>query len=111
MKRFEKHIFVCENVRPEGHPLGCCSEKGSKELRQLFKDRLSHLGIKSDVCANAAGCLDACEFGMTVVIYPEQTWYGKVTPEDVEEIIENHIINNEPVKRLMIKDRRFNKDG
>ena len=110
MKRFEKHIFVCENVRPDGHPRGCCSEKGSKELRQLFKDRLSQLGINSEVRANASGCLDACEFGITVVIYPEQTWYGNVKPEDVEEIIQKNIINNEPVERLMIKDKRFNKD-
>lgn len=110
MKRFEKHIFVCENVRSDGHPRGCCSEKGSKELRQLFKDRLSQLGINSEVRANASGCLDACEFGITVVIYPEQTWYGNVKPEDVEEIIQKNIINNEPVERLMIKDKRFNKD-
>jgi len=110
MKRFEKHIFVCENVRPKSHPRGCCSDKGSKELRQLFKDRLKSRGLNSTVRANAAGCLDACEFGATVVIYPEQIWYGNVTENDVTEIIESHIINNKPVERLMIKDKRFNND-
>ena len=57
------------------------------------------------------GCLDACEHGVTVVIYPEQVWYGTVTKDDVEEISHKHIVNNQPVKRLMIKDKNFNKDG
>jgi len=110
MKRFDKHIFVCENVRPSGHPRGCCSEKGSRDLRQLFKSRLKSKGLNADVRANAAGCLDACEFGATVVVYPEQIWYGNVTLNDVDEIIESHILNNIPVERLMIKDKRFNND-
>jgi len=111
MKRFEKHIFICENKRPDGHPKGCCAEKGSLEVRELFKKRLKELGLNSSVRANAAGCLDACEFGITVLVYPEQIWYGGVTPNDVEEIIQSHIINNNPVERLKIKDMKFNKDA
>ncbi len=110
MKRFEKHIFVCENVRPTDHPRGCCSEKGSKELRQIFKKRLKELGLTTQVRANAAGCLDACEYGITVLVYPEQIWYGCVTEDDVKEIIQEHIIEDKPVERLMIKDKRFNRD-
>ena len=111
MKRFEKHIFICENVRPEGHPRGCCSEKGSLELRQQFKSRLKELGLNVHIRANASGCLDACEFGPTVVVYPEQTWYGGVKLEDVEEIIQEHLINNKPIERLMIKDPKYNRDA
>ena len=111
MKRFEKHIFVCENVRPADNPRGCCSDKGSKELRQLFKIRLKELGLKNKVRANAAGCLDACEYGASVVVYPEQVWYGGVTENDVEEIIHKHIIDGKPVERLFIRDKRFNKDA
>ncbi len=110
MKRFEKHIFVCENKRPEGDPRGCCLDKGSAGVRELFKKRLKELGLKSAVRANAAGCLDACEYGVTVVVYPEQIWYGGVTIDDVEEIIQSHILNNKPVERLFIKDKRFFKD-
>jgi len=110
MKRFEKHIFICENVRPAGHPRGCCSEKGSVELRQIFKKRLKELGLNAHVRANAAGCLDACEFGISIVVYPEQIWYGGVTETDVDEIIQKHIIENKPVKRLMINDKRFNRN-
>ena len=110
MKRFEKHIFFCENKRPEGHPKGCCQDKGSLEIRALFKRRLKELGLSPNVRANAAGCLDACEFGVTVLVYPEQIWYGGVKIEDVEEIIQSHIINNKPVERLFIQDKRFQKD-
>ena len=110
MKRFEKHIFVCENKRPDGHPKGCCQDKGGNEVRAQFKKRLKELGLSPNVRANAAGCLDACEFGVTVLIYPEQIWYGGVKPDDVEEIIQSHIINNKPVERLFIRDKRFNKD-
>ena len=88
MKRFEKHIFVSENKRPDGHPKGCCANKNSIEVRVLLKERLKELGLSSNIRSNAAGCLDACEHGATVVIYPGQTWYGNVTIGDVEEIIE-----------------------
>ncbi len=110
MKRFEKHIFVCENKRPKGHPKGCCQDKGSIEIRALFKKRLKELGLNPKVRANSSGCLDACEFGATVLVYPEQIWYGGVKLEDVEEIIQSHIINNKPVERLLIKEKRFWKD-
>lgn len=107
MPRFEKHIFICENKREPGHPRGCCNEKGSPEIKELFKKRLKELGLNSKVRANTSGCLDACEFGPSVVIYPEQIWYGGVTKNDVEEIIQSHVINNKPVERLFIKDKRF----
>lgn len=107
MPRFEKHIFICENKRPEDDPRGCCFNKGSAEVRELLKKRLKELGLNSKVRANVSGCLDACEFGVSVVVYPEQVWYGGVTINDVEEIIQSHIINNKPVERLIIKDKRF----
>jgi len=111
MKRFEKHIFICENKRPPDDPKGCCSDKGSPEIKAKFKQRIRELGLKSDVRVNTSGCLDACEFGVTVVVYPEQIWYGGVTLDDVEEILQSHIINNKPVERLFIKHPKFNKDA
>jgi (2Fe-2S) ferredoxin len=110
MKRFEKHIFICENKRSEGHPRGCCAEKNSPEIKELFKRRIKELGLNSIVRANSAGCLDACEHGVTVVVYPEQIWYGKVTVDEVEDIIQEHIIKNNPVERLKIIDEKFNRD-
>lgn len=110
MKRFEKHIFVCENKRPDDHPRGSCASKGSMEIREYFKQRLKELGLNLEVRVNGAGCLDACEFGVSIVIYPEQIWYGAVTKNDVEEIIQSHLVNNLPLERLKIKDKRFNRD-
>lgn len=109
MKRFDKHIFICENKRPDSHPRGCCADKNGSAVKELFKKRLKELGLNSVARANTSGCLDACEHGVTVVIYPEQIWYGNVTVNDVEEIIQCHVINSNPLERLMIKDEKFNR--
>jgi len=97
---FEHHIFVCTNRRPDGHPKGCCASKGSEEVRALFKAELDRRGIKTTVRANAAGCLDTCQFGISVVVYPEGVWYGHVTQDDVAAIIDEHIVGGRPVERL-----------
>ena len=107
MLRFKHHIFVCENVRPEDDPKGCCSAKGSAAVREAMKREIKQRGLRGIVRANQSGCLDACEFGPSVVIYPEGIWYGGVTPEDVPEIMESHIINGQPVERLKIRDPKF----
>ncbi|MDP9148084.1 MAG: (2Fe-2S) ferredoxin domain-containing protein [Acidobacteriota bacterium] len=107
MPKFQKHIFVCLNQREPGHPRGCCDPTGQGELQRLFKAKLAQRGIKM-VRANKSGCLDQCELGPTVVVYPEAVWYGRVTPEDVDEIIESHIVGGCPVARLVIPDAILN---
>lgn len=57
---------------------------------------------------NKSGCLDQCELGPTVVVYPEAIWYGHVSPEDVDEIIDSHIVGGQPVERLIIPDEQLN---
>ncbi len=108
MERYHKHIFICENRRKPDDPRGCCADKGSQEIRDQFKKRIKELGLSSRIRANGAGCLDACAFGPSIVVYPEQIWYGGVKLEDVEEIIQSHLINNRPVERLFIKNFRNN---
>ena len=110
MKRFEKHLFICENKRPNDNPKGCCFDRGSSAIREEFKKRIAELGLKAEIRASSSGCLDACEFGAAIVVYPEQIWYGGVKLEDVEEIIQIHLINNQPIKRLMITQSSYNKD-
>ncbi len=107
MSRFEKHVFICTNKREAGNPKGCCSTKGSEQVLEKFKTRVKELDLNRKVRINSAGCLDACSFGTAIVVYPEQIWYGGVKPEDVEEIIQEHLINNKPVDRLLIKDARY----
>jgi len=110
MKRYEKHLFVCENKRPEGHPKGCCAEKKAKEITQLLKKRLAELELTKNIRVNISGCLGACQFGPSIVVYPEQIWYGNVKAADVEEIIQSHLVNNIPVERLIIQDKNYHKD-
>ena len=104
MPHLEKHIFICTNRRDENNPKGSCAQKGSDAIRERFKKELHERGLKGRMRANAAGCLDQCEHGCTVVVYPEQVWYGQVTVEDVPEIIEKHLLGGTPVERLVIAD-------
>lgn len=97
---YRRHIFVCTNRRSDDHPKGSCAAKGSEEVRALFKEELEKLGLKGQVRANAAGCLDQCAFGVSVVVYPEGVWYSRVTPDDVREIVDQHIVGGRPVERL-----------
>lgn len=96
------HVFVCTNERPTGHLRGCCKSKGSEDLIPHFKQAIARAGLASEVRAQKAGCLDICEYGPSVVIYPEGIWYGPVKPQDVEEIVQSHLVQGTPVKRLLI---------
>lgn len=107
MSRYERHVFVCVNQRIADHPKGCCSAKGSTELRESLKLEITKAGLAGIVRVNNAGCLDACVFGPSMVIYPEGIWYGNVKPEDVPEIIERTILNGEVIQRLLINDPRY----
>jgi (2Fe-2S) ferredoxin len=102
IQKFIHHIFVCTNERKEGHPRGSCSQRNSEAVLKAFKKELIVQKLKGDARAQSAGCLDACEQGVVVVVYPENVWYGKVTPEDVPEIVESHFKQGRPVKRLLI---------
>ena len=100
---FEKHIFICENKRIN-HPRGCCKDKGSSEIRLMFKDEIEKQKLKGKVRANSAGCLDFCEQGPTVVVYPEGTWYRVENPEkDVKDIVKFHCKENKIVERCKIQ--------
>ena len=98
---YRRHVFCCVNERPPGHPRGCCSEKGSVRLRNYMKARAKELGL-SDVRINASGCLDRCELGPTMVIYPEGVWYRYDSLADVDEILQRHVIEGGRVARLML---------
>jgi (2Fe-2S) ferredoxin len=99
---YRAHVFVCTNVRPDGHPRGCCSAKGSVKLRDYMKARAKDLGL-NDVRVNVAGCLDRCELGPNLVIYPEGVWYHVETTADLDEILQRHVIEGGRVGRLMLR--------
>ena len=98
-------MFVCINERAADNPKGCCKLKGGVDVRDRLKAELSSRGISKVIRANNAGCLDQCEAGVTVVVYPEQVWYGHVTPDDIPEIVEKHLIGGQVVARLLLPDQ------
>lgn len=100
---YEQHVFLCQNVRPEDHPRGCCSARGSVELLKYMTSQARKLGIK-DTRINPSGCLERCEMGPAMVIYPEGAWYTFKTKEDIDEILQSHLIEGKPVKRLLLEN-------
>jgi (2Fe-2S) ferredoxin len=99
---YQRHIFMCTNVRPEGHPRGCCSAGGSEKLRSYMREKARQMGIENIRC-NASGCLERCELGPNMVIYPEGVWYHYETTQDIDEILETHVKNGGRVARLMLQ--------
>ena len=102
MSRFTHHVFICTNDRKKDDARGSCTACGSADVVEAFKSELSKRGLKGKIRANKAGCLDACELGASVVVYPEGVWYGRVKASDVNEIIEKHLIGGQPVERLRV---------
>ena len=102
---FQRHVFVCINERPEDHPKGSCKHRGGADVRDELKKVLKARGLGKCVRANNSGCLDQCEQGVTVVVYPEQVWYGHVTVADIPELVDKHILGGEAVERLMLPDQ------
>lgn len=97
---YQNHVFVCTNRRPDGHKKGCCATKGSEELRNYMKQRAREMGLPS-TRINGAGCLDRCEHGPVIVIYPEGIWYGPKNESDIDEILAA-MQNGTKVERLLL---------
>ncbi|MCI0340743.1 MAG: (2Fe-2S) ferredoxin domain-containing protein [Planctomycetales bacterium] len=100
MARFLRHVFVCQNERAPEDPRGCCSAKHSAAVLEKMKELVHARGLKGKIRVNKAGCLDQCALGVSIVVYPEAVWYGRVTVGDVEEIVEKHLVGGTPVERL-----------
>lgn len=101
---FKHHIFCCTNRRDAGNERGCCASKESEKLRDYMKLKAKEMGLDS-TRVNAAGCLDRCEHGPTLVIYPEGVWYSCKTKADIDEVLEQHVKNGRAVERLRLPAR------
>jgi (2Fe-2S) ferredoxin len=93
-------VFICLNTRDEANPRGDCTRKDSEAVMLRFKELVKEKGLKPRIRAQKSGCLDTCELGVSVVVYPEAVWYKQVTVEDVDEIVESHLVHGVPVERL-----------
>lgn len=106
MSIYERHVFVCVNERDASDPRGCCAAKGAAAVRSRLKELAHAARLRGRIRINSAGCLDQCANGVTIVVYPEAVWYGRVTVEDVDELFHEHVLNGRPVERLRIDGRR-----
>lgn len=102
MSHFKYHVFFCCNQRETGE--ACCNTHGASDMQTYAKERISQLKMKGEgkVRINKAGCMDRCDLGPVMVVYPEAVWYTYIDKEDVEEIIQEHLINGRIVERLKI---------
>lgn len=99
---YRHHVFFCTNVRADGSK--ACGDCGAADIRGYAKDRIKQLGLsgKGKVRINSAGCLDRCNDGPVLVVYPEGVWYTYVDQEDIEEIVVSHLQNGKIVERLLL---------
>jgi (2Fe-2S) ferredoxin len=111
MAPFTHHIFICCNQRAPGHRRGCCDPDANERLRDLFKVEVKRRGLDPLVRANKAGCLDQCELGPAVVIYPQGIWYGNVQPEDVPRILDETVLGGRVLEDLAIAPEKLNAKG
>lgn len=101
---YEIHVFCCVNVRAEGHPRGDCAGRGSVDLHAYLKGRAKSMPQLGAIRINQSGCLDRCELGPVLVIYPQGVWYHYRTRADVDEILDRHLVAGEVVERLRLKN-------
>jgi (2Fe-2S) ferredoxin len=102
---FDVHIFVCCNRRPDGHARGSCAARGSEALRDYMKARVKEAKIPH-ARVNMAGCLDRCEDGPCIVIYPAGVWYRIESRQDVDAVIEQHLNGDRQAEALRLPVRR-----
>ena len=99
---YEHHVFFCMNTREDGRP--CCGERGAQAAQQHAKKRIKQMDLNGQgkIRINQAGCLDRCEEGPVVVVYPQGTWYTYVDTSDIDDIIDTHLVGGQVVERLKI---------
>ncbi len=97
----KKHIFVCSSARLNGEIKGVCAQKEGVDIARALIEEVQDRGIDGDVMVTTTGCFGICGNGPVVMVYPEQTWYGKVTVDDVEDILDG-VEEDAKVERLLI---------
>ena len=102
MSFYQHHVFFCCNKRKNGE--ASCEDHGASELRAYAKDKVKELKLAGEgrVRINQAGCLDRCELGPVLVVYPQETWYTYIDKADIDEIVEEHLKNGRIVERLKV---------
>jgi (2Fe-2S) ferredoxin len=102
MSYYQRHIFFCINQRDDGSP--CCQNHGAAKMRAHAKKRVKRLGIAGagGVRVNKSGCMDRCSEGPIAVVYPDAVWYTYADEDDIDEIVDEHLVHGRVVERLRI---------
>jgi (2Fe-2S) ferredoxin len=102
MSFYRYHVFICCNQRAPGE--GCCNDLGASKLLGYMKDRVKALGLAGEgqIRVNKAGCLGRCDAGPALVIYPDETWYTFIDEQDIDDIVDQHLLKGQVVERLKI---------
>ncbi len=102
MTYYAKHVFFCLNRRDDGR--ACCADKDAESMQAHAKQRVRELGLDGPgkVRVNKAGCLDRCDEGPCLVVYPDGTWYTYVDRSDIDEIVDEHLLHGRVVQRLRL---------
>lgn len=103
MSYFQHHVFFCCNQRDAGD--SCCNDHKAADMQTYAKDRIRALGLKGEgkIRINKAGCMDRCDEGPVLVVYPDAVWYTYIDKEDIDEIIESHLVKGQIVERLKLE--------
>lgn len=102
MNKPKKHIFVCTSSRINGQQKGYCHSKNGVDIVAAFLEEIEDRDLSGEVFVSNTGCFGICEKGPIVVVYPDNVWYGSVSPEDVTDIMDTHIEGGAVLKRLEI---------
>ena len=99
---YKYHVFFCTNKRTDGRQ--CCEDYGANNLRDYAKGDIKKAGLQKEggVRVNTAGCLNRCSEGPVMVVYPEAVWYTYIDQDDVDEILQEHLVNGRLVERLQV---------
>lgn len=102
------HFLICINQRPQGHPRGCYVDKGANHVYNALGLKLQTSQKFDTVMVSAVrSCLGPCGSGPLVVVYPDNIWYGNVTPEGAQQIFDSHVNEGKPVQSFVLKEGTF----
>jgi (2Fe-2S) ferredoxin len=101
MPKPQKHVFICSQGRPPGHPRGSCSEKGCAAVAETFWFEMQERNLFDRFAVTTTGCIGPCGIGPNMLVYPEGVMYSGVSKEDVPAIIEEHLLGDQPLQRLL----------
>jgi (2Fe-2S) ferredoxin len=107
MAQRRRYLFVCVNRRPDGTPKGSCAARGAVEVHARLKELLKQRGLAGvEARACTSSCLDTCSAGPSIAVEPDHFFYGRVTLDDVPEIVDA-LAEGRRVERLVLAPDDF----